>query len=87
MTCWQQRVDPESEANVGKRRKQRPVSIAGDADSIGLKQSLLKRTSSTGSLVIHEDGVMWCHLSTPPYLPAKRVTVQCIKLQHFPLLI
>ena len=33
------------------------MSIAGDADSIGLKQSLLKRTSSTGSLVIHEDGV------------------------------
>ena len=25
---WQQRVDPEQEANIGKKRKQRPVSVA-----------------------------------------------------------
>ena len=60
MTCWQQRADPEAEANLNKRRKQRPVSIAGDSvDNItagGLKQ--IKRTPSMGSLVIPEDGVM-----------------------------
>ena len=60
MTCWQQRADPEVEANVNKRRKQRPVSIAGDSvDNLtagGLKQ--IKRTPSMGSLVIPEDGVM-----------------------------
>ena len=58
VTCWQQRADPEAEANLSKRRKQRPVSIAGDSvDSAGgLKQ--IKRTPSMGSLVIPEDGVM-----------------------------
>ena len=65
MTCWQQRADPEVEANVNKRRKQRPVSIAGDSVDImtagGLKQ--IKRTPSMGSLVIPEDGVT--HASSP----------------------
>ena len=60
MTCWQQRADPEVEANVNKRRKQRPVSIAGDSvDNMtagGMRQ--IKRTPSMGSLVIPEDGVM-----------------------------
>ena len=44
VSCWQQRADPEAEANLHKRRKQRPVSIAGDSDTL-----ILKRT---------EDGVM-----------------------------
>ena len=28
VTCWQQRVDPDQEANIGKKRKQRPVSVS-----------------------------------------------------------
>ena len=30
VTCWQNRVDPEMDANINKKRKQRPVSIAGE---------------------------------------------------------
>ena len=59
VTCWQQRIDPEAEVNVNKKKKQRPVSIAGDADSVSLKQigNGLKRTPSMGSLTIPENGV------------------------------
>ena len=59
VTCWQQRIDPEAEVNVNKKKKQRPVSIAGDADSIPLRQlgNGLKRTPSMGSLSIPENGV------------------------------
>lgn len=60
VTCWQQRIDPESDVSLNKKRKQRPISIAGDAETLNLKQmgNLLKRTPSMGSLVIAEDGVM-----------------------------
>ena len=60
VTCWQQRIDPEADVSLNKRRKQRPVSIAGDAESLNLKQmgNSLKRTPSMGSLVIAEDGVI-----------------------------
>ena len=75
VTCWQQRADPEVEANVNKRRKQRPVSIAGDSvDNMtagGMRQ--IKRTPSMGSLVIPEDGVMCA--SSPPASPVYRVIV------------
>ena len=63
MTCWQQRADPEAEANLSKRRKQRPVSIAGDSVDSGGGLKQIKRTPSMGSLVIPEDGVM--HASSP----------------------
>merc|ERR1711892_282566 len=58
VTCWQQRIDPEAEVNVNKKKKQRPVSIAGDADSVSLKGigNGLKRTPSMGSLSIPENG-------------------------------
>lgn len=60
VTCWQQRVDPEIEVNLDKKRKQRPVSIAGDADSLNLLQvGNLKRTLSMNSLAIAEDGVIY----------------------------
>ena len=74
MTCWQQRADPEAEANLNKRRKQRPVSIAGEVvDNMaagGLKQ--IKRTPSMGSLVIPEDGVMTneCFITLSPPTPS-----------------
>ena len=55
VTCWQNRVDPETDANINKKRKQRPVSIAGDAESLMLKSGGLKRTPSMGSLVIPEN--------------------------------
>ena len=58
VTCWQQRIDPDAEVNL-KKKKQRPISIAGDADSVSLKQigNGLKRTPSMGSLTIPENGV------------------------------
>ena len=55
VTCWQNRVDPEMDANINKKRKQRPVSIAGDAESLALKSGGVKRTPSMGSLVIPEN--------------------------------
>ena len=56
VSCWQQRIDPDSEVNISKKRKQRPVSIAGDANSISLKQyGSMKRSLSSHSLA--EDGV------------------------------
>jgi hypothetical protein len=55
VTCWQQRADPEQEATLRKRGKQRPVSIAGDAESAMLKPGGLKRTPSMGSLAIPEN--------------------------------
>ena len=59
VTCWQQRIDPEGEVNLNKKKKQRPVSIAGDADSVSLKNigNGLKRTPSMSSLSIPENGV------------------------------
>ena len=62
VTCWQQRIDPESDVSLNRKRKQRPVSIAGDAETLNLKHSgnCLKRTPSMGSLVIAEDGVILC---------------------------
>ena len=67
MTCWQQRADPEVEANVNKRRKQRPVSIAGESVETGGGLRQIKRTPSMGSLVIPEDGVIV--IITPSFLP------------------
>ena len=58
VTCWQQRIDPESDVSLNKRRKQRPVSIAGDAETLKQMGNCLKRTPSMGSLVIAEDGVI-----------------------------
>ena len=55
VTCWQNRVDPELDANINKKRKQRPVSIAGDAESLALKSGGVKRTPSMGSLAIPEN--------------------------------
>ena len=34
VTCWQQRVDPDAAPTL-KKKKQRPVSIAGEADLRG----------------------------------------------------
>ena len=58
VTCWQQRIDPESDVSLNKRRKQRPVSISGDAETLKQMGNCLKRTPSMGSLVIAEDGVI-----------------------------
>ena len=56
MTCWQQRIDPDTEVSVNKKKKQRPVSIAGgEAEAVNLKKSAssgggLKKVPSLGSL-------------------------------------
>lgn len=37
VTCWQQRIDPNVDVNLNKKKKQRPVSIAGDSPSVSMK--------------------------------------------------
>jgi hypothetical protein len=77
VTCWQQRIDPEAEVNLNKRRKQqpRPASIAG-SEAVSLKAvgGALKRVPSLGSMPVHAfgvNGVQLCLLlfSPPPLLP------------------
>ena len=55
VTCWQKRVDPEAEVML-KKKKQRPVSIAGEVESVSQNLSGgLRKIPSLGSLAI--DGV------------------------------
>ena len=62
VTCWQQRIDPDTEVSVNKKKKQRPVSIAGgEVEEANLKKSAssgggLKKVPSLGSLQ-QPDGV------------------------------
>ena len=53
VTCWQQRVDPETEVML-KKKKQRPVSIAGEVESVSLNTTGggLRRVPSLGSLTV-----------------------------------
>ena len=58
VTCWQQRIDPETEVSL-RRKKQRPVSIAGgEVEAVSLKApgGGLKKVPSLGSLT-QLDGV------------------------------
>ena len=48
MTCWQQRIDPNTEVQL-KKKKQRPVSIAGDCVETYSKAGL-KRVPSMDNL-------------------------------------
>jgi hypothetical protein len=59
VTCWQQRIDPDSEVNLNKSRKQRPASIAGVENVKG--GGSLKRVPSLGALQVLD---VPC---TPPY--------------------
>jgi hypothetical protein len=60
VTCWQQRIDPEVEVNLNRRKKQqqRPASIAG-SEAVSLKAvgGALKRVPSLGSMPVHGFGV------------------------------
>jgi hypothetical protein len=59
VTCWQQRIDPEVEVNLNRRKKQqRPASIAG-SEAVSLKAvgGALKRVPSLGSMPVHAFGV------------------------------
>jgi hypothetical protein len=60
VTCWQQRIDPEVEVNLSRRKKQqRPASIAG-SEAVSLKAvggGALKRVPSLGSMPVHAFGV------------------------------
>ncbi len=59
VTCWQQRIDPEVEVNLNRRKKQqRPASIAG-SEAVSLKAvgGALKRVPSLGSMPVHSFGV------------------------------
>jgi hypothetical protein len=72
VTCWQQRIDPEVEVNLNRRKKQqRPASIAG-SEAVSLKAvgGALKRVPSLGSMPVHAFGVnaaqLCLSLSAPP---------------------
>jgi hypothetical protein len=79
VTCWQQRIDPEVEVNINRRKKQqqRPASIAG-SEAVSLKAvgGALKRVPSLGSMPVHGFGVNAAQIclslsaSPPSPLPA-----------------
>jgi hypothetical protein len=74
VTCWQQRIDPEVEVNLNRRKKQqRPASIAG-SEAVSLKAvgGALKRVPSLGSMPVHAFGVNAAQLclslsASPPF--------------------
>ena len=68
VTCWQQRIDPEAEVNLNRKKKQqRPASIAV-SEGVSLKAvaggSQLKRVPSLGSLPVMQVEI---HLPPTPY--------------------
>jgi hypothetical protein len=81
VTCWQQRIDPEAEVNLNRRKKQRPASIAG-GEAVPLKAvgGSLKRVPSLGSLPVLPVGVKAAPLSSavPLYLPLPLVFIPCV---------
>jgi hypothetical protein len=69
VTCWQQRIDPEVEVNLNRRKKQqRPASIAG-SEAVSLKAvgGALKRVPSLGSMPVHAFGVNAAQLCLSPF--------------------
>ena len=65
VTCWQQRIDPNTEVTL-KKKKQRPVSIAGEVTE-AYSQLGLKRVPSMGALPLPERVII---LPRPPtYVP------------------
>ena len=61
VTCWQQRIDPNTEVTL-KKKKQRPVSIAGEVTE-AYSQLGLKRVPSMGALPLPERVII---LPRPP---------------------